>query len=246
MTPSSKRRWLASAALAALLLPSSARAWWVRQEWLGYEAANSFFAFRVADLSVHQSRYGLGVGSSAMRLIGGRAWDVPRRDGSDVSGHGVFTFLPLNLHLTLHSRPGPARVFWGRGARQIRRVELYGSYCPWGMMSNFTRGTRNILGDKERVEVPGSLGVEVLDYGLRADVASWAALSIGQMEFRTPDDGLFRGKHFAKAYVSMDVFFTDFGLTEGDEAGGSVFYLLRDGWYWLSYPFRSDKVTEPF
>jgi hypothetical protein len=140
------RRLLAlSAALGLALLPRPARAvsadwreFWLRQQWIGYEAATSFYGFKVGDFSLHGARHGLGFGTTAAQIrVAG--WDVPRRDGNDASGHALVTYLPLNAYLALHSWAGPKRIFFGKGKRAIGRVEAFASYCPWGRLTAFTR-----------------------------------------------------------------------------------------------------------
>ncbi len=247
----SRKRSCRSLVLALTFLAGAApvralpweKLWW-RQEWVGYEATTGYFGFPIGDFAIYGARHGLGVGTTALRFrVAG--WDVPRRDGNDVSGHLLTTYLPVNVYATLHSWEGRKTIFWGKGKRSIGRIEAYGSYCPWGRLSVLTRERRDILGGRERVPVGGYAKAEVLDVGLRLDLGTMASFSVGRLEFKTADTGLFRPKRFEKVYGGMDFYF-DFGVTEGREAGGGIRFLAQDAWYWLSKPFRSRGVTEKY
>lgn len=246
---SKKRSALLSAAFVLAAAPALAGPadWdkaWLRQEWIGYEAGTGFFGFPIGDIAIYGARHGLGVGTTAARMrISG--WDVPRRDGNDVSGHMLVAYFPLNVYVTLHSWHGAKKIFFGRGKRSIGRLEAYGSYSPWARLSILTRETRDILGHRERVPVGGSAKAKVMDMGLRLDLGTQAAFSVGRLVFETEDEGLFRPKRFAKTYASLDYYF-DFGITEGREAGGGARYILQDAWYLISRPFRRRGIVTPY
>lgn len=248
MTPSSARCAFLSL-LLGLAVPASAgpqdwEKFWLRQEWMGLGGSTSSGLLKLGEFGIYEARHGLGVGTSVFQMRAG-AWDIPRRDGQDVSAHAMFSYFSLNAFATLHSWHGTKKVYFGKGKQSIGRLELFGSYSPLVRMGVLNRETRDIINQRERTPVAGDVKAEMYDIGLRLDLGSMAAFSVGRMKVNTADEGLFRPKSFEKTYAAVDFYF-DFGITEGREAGGGIRYIVQDAWYWLSWPFHRRGIVKPY
>jgi hypothetical protein len=234
---------LLAAALAFCAV--DARAYWVREEWFGFQPELGGYRARALDLAVYDSNYGLGVGTTGLEVVGG-AWDVPRAGSSDASGHVVYELFPLKAYLALASWKGPPyfHILDSRAAdRSIGKVELYGSYCGWAQMSDFTQFNPNDPENQGREAVAGGASIRVIDYGVRVDqgVGESFALagSIGRLEMNTSDDGAFRSKSFGRWYAAVDFYF---GTTSGTDYGGGADRAFLGAWDWLSSIFGGSVV----
>jgi hypothetical protein len=231
-----------SLVLALLLAAAPSRAAWTRSEWLGLYAGNGHWGARVLDFSIYESRYGLGVGLAALDIKAG-GWDAPRAGLRDASAHYFLLPVPLRAQLALHSWKGGVHFYDTvyKADRAIGRLELFGSYCGWASQSDFTERRPNILGDPEKVNIPGSLRATVTEYGLRADMGRSFWASVGRMEFRTRAAGQFRARYGSTWYGQVGYYI---GVTRGDDYGGGAWRLPLDAWDWLRGVFGGSVVSE--
>lgn len=233
--------------LAALLLcAGDASAYWTRQEWIGLELRTGSQKARLIDVSAYASRWGLGVGTTALDVTMG-AWDVPRRGLPDASGHGVLIYFPLKAYVALASwKGGPYFHFIdkSRADHSVGKLEAYYSYCDWGSMFQFTEVTSTILpGQAARESVPGSVRAKVIDYGLRADHLFTKAVSLtasaGYQKVTVKSDVVFREKEFDRWYGAVSYYF---GATHGTDYTGGLWRMPVDVWDTLRGWFGGSTV----
>lgn len=190
---------------------------------------------KAADFAAYQSRWGLGVGTTGLDTRLG-AWDVRRFGKPDASAHALLAVFPFTAHVALASWKGLPYFHFteSRAADQgIGHVELFGSYCPWGILTGFNEATGpaspSSLGLENRQAVDGSVTARVLDAGLRADLGSTFAFSVGRLELDTKADDIFKRRYSTKWYAAVDLYF---GALKGTEYGGGFFQMFVDGWNW--------------
>lgn len=216
------RSRLTSFVLAAVLLAAGAGpagAYWLREDWTGFQAEPHSFRFRLLDFAAYESETGFGIGTEAFEGASGPL-DVSRIGRPDASAHALYEFLPIKAYLALASWRGPTYLHATEIAvdRSIGKLELYGSYCGWASLTEF-----NEVGDYGRQAVAGSLRTRVIEYGVRVDqgVGDSFALagSIGRRELTAFADAPFLERRSDAWYVALELYF---GVTKGSDYGGGV------------------------
>lgn len=208
---------LAAAVLAASAAPASA--YWIREDWLGLQAETHRFRVRFLDFAAYESVTGLGIGTEAFEAVSAPL-DIPRIGRNDATAYALYEFLPLKGYLALASWKGP--TYWHAteiaADRSIGKLELYGSFCDWGTLTEFKEG-----GDFGRQDLSGSLRTRIVEYGARVDQGlgdSFAlAGSIGRRELTVYADGPFLGRRTDEWYAAAELYF---GVTKGSDYGGGL------------------------
>lgn len=232
--------------LAALVLaPARGRAYWIRQEWIGYHAETGRFRLRGLDFAAYESTLGLGAGTALGDMWIG-AWDVRRSGRPDASAHTLVALFPIRAYVALWSWAGPPyfHVLNRRVADQgIGRLELFGSYCGWGALGNFDEADFGVVPSPgfefQRTPVSGSLKAKIKEYGVRLDFGAHGSLQVGRLEFDADADPPFRARSFGRWYGSASLFF---GATTGTDHGGGLVMSAINGVNWLRGKFGADVV----
>lgn len=231
------RCWRSKAFLATLplLLVRPAHAAWGRIEFVDAAAGRGFSQVRLFDTALHNERYGFGLGFTTLdaRLHG---WDIRRRGQPDASAHVLLGLAPVTAHWTIWNWEGPAN-FRGLDFAQppVGHLSAYFHYGWWARLAGFTEVERPLLGEESRVDVEGRVPATYSDYGLRLDYGNYAAVSIGRMEFKTKDHGIFRARTVTQPYVLVHLYFA---IHKHPQRQGGAVMFLRDGWDGLRSLFR--------
>lgn len=230
----------AAAALlaAAVLVPARAGAVVWKGELFDFEAGHAYVGFRLLDLAIYEPVTGLGIGTNPFE-VKRKGWDVRRPGRPDASGHNVITVAPVNLYAIVYSREGEPAMFsdyWG--SLTLQRVELFASYSNWSSLGDFTEVGTDILGERTRVPVEGSVPARMINTGVRWDYGKYAAASVGRLELKTRRSGPFLERYSAQWYVAGQMYFGATFGSKDDFAGGGLYYLVRSGWAGLKHLFR--------
>ncbi len=236
-------RSASAALLLALLAASPASAYWTREEWFGVQGETGRWRMRLVDLSVYDSWLGVGIGTTGLEAILG-AWDIQRTRLPDASGHHLLVVAPVKAYWTLLSWNGPVYFLLTnsrKAHRGIGRLELFGSYCGWATLTGFNEADFGTFTDYEgqRKPVSGSVSAKVADYGVRLDLGSTAALTVGRLELETKAKTPFRARKASTSYAALSVFF---GATHGSDVGGGFAMTLLNSWNWLRARLGGDVV----
>lgn len=219
---------------ALALAAGDASAYWRRDEWVGVEFRTGSQRARLIDLSLYESRWGLGAGTTVLDM-GMGAWDVPRPGLPDASGHGLMLLFPLKAYAALASWKGPPYFHFLDGSEaehSVGKLELFYSYCDWATMFDFTEVTSGALpGQVGRAYTGERAKVKIVDYGLRFDQvltksASMTA-SVGRQEMTVKPSLTYREKKFERWYGSVSYYF---GATHGTDYRGGIYRPLVDVW----------------
>lgn len=231
--------------LALLALCAPARAYWVRQEWMGFQGETGNFRMRLLDFAAYDSHWGPGVGIAGLELMTG-PWDIPRAGRPDASAHALWEFAPLRAYWALVSWKGPPYFHLTESAadRSVGKIELYASYCGWARLTQFNEVTSTILtGQSSREDVDGSLTTRVTDLGIRLDQglgSSFAAtFGVGRRRLDVEAGGPFRARRIDQWYGAASLYF---GVTKGSDYGGGAIRFFTDAWDRLSVLFGGSVV----